>query len=105
MRSRLTILALLAYGLAATFTVVGLAILAGGDANVGTIRIIRHSVPIDGHVGGHDRHVFGALLMAAGYVLWRWLFRQPGATHRVSVELQIVVVFAVLGYVAYRIGG
>lgn len=101
MRSRLTILALLAYGLAVTFTVVGLAVLAGGDANVGANRVIRHSV----HVGGHDRHVFGTLLMAAGYVLWRWLFRQPGATRRVSVELQIVAVFAVLGYVAYRIGG
>jgi hypothetical protein len=57
------------------------------------------------HMGGVDRHVFGALLLAAGYVLWRWVFRLSGEERRLSVELKIAALFAVLGYVAYLIGG
>lgn len=101
LRSRLTIPGLLAYGVATAFILAGILVLAGGDAHVDPNRTIRH--PID--VAGDERHLFGSLLLAAGYVLWRWVFRRPGAPHRLSVELQIIALFALLGYAAYRVGG
>jgi hypothetical protein len=97
---RLDGLALLAYAVAAVFTVMGLVALAGGDADIGANKTLRHTV----HMGGGDRHVFGVLLLAAGYVLWRWLFRQPGAERRLGTELRIVAMFAAMGYLAYLIG-
>lgn len=101
MPNRLTVPALLAYGLASVFTVVGLVVLAGGDVNVDANRTIRNSIA----VAGDERHVFGALLLATGYVLWRWIFQRPVAERRVVAEVPIIALFAVLGYVAYRIGG
>ena len=56
-------------------------------------------------MGGGDRHVFGVLLLAAGYILWRWVFRLSGEERRLGVELRIVAVFALLGCVAYLVGG
>jgi hypothetical protein len=79
----------------------GLVALAGGDADIGANKVIRHSV----HMGGGDRHVFGALLLAAGYILWRWVFRPVGAERSWSIELQIAAVFAAMGYLAYLVGG
>ena len=98
---RLDGLALLAYAVSAVFTLMGLVALAGGDANIGPTRVIRRPV----HMGGDDRHMFGALLLVAGYILLRWVFRQPGAERRWSVELRIAAVFAAMGYVAYLVGG
>lgn len=101
MRRPLTTLDLFAYALAAVFTIIGLVALAGGDANVGPNKTIRHTV----FMGGVDRLVVGSLLLAAGYFLWRWVFRWPETERRLTVELRIIGLFAALGYLAYCIGG
>lgn len=101
MRFRVSGLSLLAYGISAAFLAAGLLALAGGDAHIGSTRLIRRAVDIV----GDDRHVFGVLLMAGGYVLLRWVFRGANAERRWSVELQIVAFLALLGYAAYCIGG
>lgn len=101
MRIQLSIPGLLAYGVSACFMAAGLLVLASGDAHVEPNRTIR--IPID--IAGDERHVFGALLLAAGYVLLRWVFRHPTAKRRIGVELQIAALFVLLGYAAYRVGG
>ena len=67
---RLTGLDLLGHAVPAVFTVMGLVALAGGDANIGANKVLRH--PSTWAVA---TAVFGALLLAAGYGLWRWVFR------------------------------
>jgi hypothetical protein len=94
-------LSLLAYGISGSFIAAGLLALAGGDAHIGSNRLIHH--PSD--MVGDDRHLFGVLLMAGGYVLMRWVFRRQDAERRLAVELRIVAGLALLGYVAYCIGG
>jgi hypothetical protein len=101
LRRPLTTLDLFAYAVAAAFTIIGLVALAGGDASIGPTKMTRQTV----HMGGVDRHVFGSLLLATGYVLWRWVFRLSGEERRLSVELRIVALFALLGCIAYLVGG
>lgn len=90
----------LAYGLSACFVVFGLFTLAVGDSHVLPNRGIR--IPID--LAGSDRTTFGFALLAAGYLLLRWMYRVPGLNRRWSVELQVIAAFALAGYVAYRLG-
>ena len=97
MRFRVSGLTLLAYGIPVAFIVAGLLALAGGDAHIGSNRMIRQATDMV----GDDRHVFGVLLMVGGYVLMRWIFRSANAERRWSVELQIVAFLALLGYAAY----
>jgi hypothetical protein len=40
-----------------------------------------------------------------GYVMLRWVFRRSSGPRRWSVEIQIVALFVVAGYLAYRVGG
>lgn len=101
MRRQATGLDWFAYALSAAFALMGLVALAGGDANIGATKLIRYPV----HMGGGDRHLFGALLLAASYFLLRWVFRLPGAERRLGTELRIAALFAAAGYLAYLIGG
>ena len=100
MHWRLTVTDMLAYGLSACFVAFGLFTLAGGDSRIGETRYIR--TPVD--IVGLDRILFGFALLAAGYMLLRWLFRASGTHRRWRIELQIIAGFAVAGYVAYRVG-
>lgn len=101
MRFRVSGLSLLAYAISLAFIAGGLLALAGGDAHIEPNKAIHQ--PTD--MVGDDRHVFGVLLMAGGYVLMRWVFRHPHSERRLGVELQIVAFLALLGYAAYRVGG
>lgn len=100
LRSNSIITGLLAYGLSACFIVVGLVVLATGDMGIGETRYIRTSVDIV----GSDRIAFGFALLGAGYILVRWAFRAPGAHRHWADEVQVFAIFAVAGYVAYRVG-
>jgi hypothetical protein len=97
---RLTVADLLAYALSGCFVSFGLLTLAAGDTRIGETRFIHTPV----NIVGSDRTLFGFALLAAGYVLLRWLFRPSGVHRRWRIELQIVAAFAVAGYVAYRFG-
>jgi hypothetical protein len=98
--TRLTLADLLAYGLSTCFVLAGLFTLAVGDSRIGATRYIH--TPVD--IVGRDRILFGFALLAAGYLLFRWLFRTRGIGRRWGIELQVLTAFAVAGYVAYRLG-
>lgn len=100
MRNRQLARDLPVYALAAVFVIVGLLVLAGGDASIPRTRTIQH--PVD--IVGDERHLFGAVLLAMGYVLLRWVFREADEVRRLTVELRIVALFAAMGYLAYSIG-
>lgn len=89
------------YVLAAVFFIAGVLVLAGGDASIPRTRTIQY--PVD--IVGDERHLFGAVLLAIGYVLLRWAFREPDEVRHLTVELRIVGLLAALGYLAYCIGG
>lgn len=91
---------MLAYGISMCFVAAGLLTLAAGDYRIDRTRVIR--APVD--ITGSDRILFGFGLLGAGYVFLRWLFRTPDVNRRWGVELQILAVFGIAGYVAYRFG-
>lgn len=91
---------LLAHGLSIVFIVAGLFALGAGDMRVDETRHVR--VPLD--IVGSDRTTFGLVLLAMGYVFQRWLFRKQSQKLRWAIEAQVLLIFLVAGYVAYRIG-
>jgi hypothetical protein len=91
---------LLAHGISIAFIVVGLFALGAGDLGIAVTRHIRAPV----NIVGSDRIVFGCVLLAAGYVFQRWVFRKRSQPLHWGIEAQVLAIFVAAGYVAYRIG-
>jgi len=99
-KSTWTFADVLAHALSLSFIVMGLVALGAGDMRVEETRHIR--VPMD--IVGSDRVSLGVLLLAAGYVFQRWLFRRRHHRLRWAIEIQVLALFMVAGYTAYRVG-
>lgn len=100
MRRSINFADVLAYGITTCFVVFGIWILAAGDSEIGETRYIRSPVSIV----GQERTIFGFAVLGGGYICMRWLFRAPSHGRNWSVEVQVLVAFAVAGYAAYRFG-